>query len=310
MKFISYLSVLVCLTVCVHLSAHSMFFKGLSVDSLKAYPFSYQINQPDESFTLHESLNEISGISLSEDGQHLIGVQDENGRIFFMNKKNGQIEKEVEFHKDGDYEDITIVDGEIFVLKSTGTLYKVADCSVDKTVCTKYNGFLEKDNDVEGLTYDPVNHRLLLACKGDSGIGTNIDLQKSVYAFNLEKQEMEEQPAYVINQASIFNFLSQHPAIEKLESLLHSFTPDNSHIEFCPSAIAVHPLTGDIYVLASIGKMLVILNPAGDVIHIEKLDKTVHRQPEGMVFDKDGTLYISNESKNDPPKIHRFSYQQ
>lgn len=284
--------------------------KVIEKDSIKAYPFFYQVNQPDATFTLDSSLDEISGIGISEDGQHLIGVQDEDGRIFFMNKSTGEIEREVEFHKDGDYEDIAIVDGEIFVLKSTGTLYQIADCSKDKTYCTKYNGFLEKDNDVEGLTYDPINRRLLLACKGDSGIGEDIDLQKSVYAFNLDKKEMEEAPAYTINQANIFSFLSTHPAIEKLETLLASFSPDNNHFSFCPSAIAVHPLTGDIYVLSSIGKTLVILNPQGDVIHMEKLDKKVHRQPEGLVFDKDGTMYISNESKDDQPKIHRFSYQQ
>lgn len=279
-------------------------------DSLKAYPFFYKVNQPDVTFKLDSSLDEISGIGISEDGKHLIGVQDENGRLFFMNKETGEIEREVEFHKDGDYEDIAIVDGEIFVLKSSGTLYKIADCSSDKALCTKYNGFLEKDNDVEGLTYDPVNRRLLLACKGNSGIGKDIDLQKSVYAFNLDKEELDETPAYTINQAGIFSFLSTRPAIEKLETLLESFAPSNRHFSFCPSAIAVHPLTKDIYILASTGKMLVILNPAGDVVHVEKLDKKVHRQPEGMVFDKDGTLYISNESKDSVPKIHRFAYRK
>jgi DNA-binding beta-propeller fold protein YncE len=32
---------------------------------------------------------------------------------------------------------------------------------------------------------------------------------------------------------------------------------------------------------------------------LEKLNKKIHSQPEGIVFGKDGTLYISNEGKKE-----------
>jgi uncharacterized protein YjiK len=37
-----------------------------------------------------------------------------------------------------------------------------------------------------------------------------------------------------------------------------------------------------------------------------KMDKSVHRQPEGICFDIDGTLYISNEGKGEVAQLHVF----
>jgi DNA-binding beta-propeller fold protein YncE len=42
-----------------------------------------------------------------------------------------------------------------------------------------------------------------------------------------------------------------------------------------------------------------ILNSTGEIIGLEKLNKKIHSQPEGIVFGKDGTLYISNEGKKE-----------
>jgi len=38
------------------------------------------------------------------------------------------------------------------------------------------------------------------------------------------------------------------------------------------------------------------------------MDKVIHRQPEGMFFDKNGNLFISNEGKGGIPKIYMFKY--
>ena len=60
---------------------------------------------------------------------------------------------------------------------------------------------------------------------------------------------------------------------------------------------------------SSVKKILMIFNEAGEIFHLEKLDKKIHPQPEGMTFDKDGTLYIANEGKSGKGSISRFSYQ-
>ena len=75
---------------------------------------------------------------------------------------------------------------------------------------------------------------------------------------------------------------------------------------FSPSAIAVHPKTGQMYVLSSVGKILVVLDAKGNVQKVEKLDKSEYRQPEGLCFAKDGTMYMSSEGKGGKARIYRF----
>ena len=64
---------------------------------------------------------------------------------------------------------------------------------------------------------------------------------------------------------------------------------------FRPSALAKDPKTSEWYVIASINKILLGLDAEWNDIEAIKLDKKVFPQPEGMVFDRDGDLLISNE---------------
>ena len=81
------------------------------------------------------------------------------------------------------------------------------------------------------------------------------------------------------------------------------FQPNNSDFSFSPSAIAIHPITNQIYITSSVGKLLLITNESGKVLHIENLKKSIHPQPEGLCFDQDGNLYLSNEGKDGRPGV-------
>jgi len=52
--------------------------------------------------------------------------------------------------------------------------------------------------------------------------------------------------------------------------------------------------------------MLLIMNTAGEIQYLAKLNKKVHRQPEGITFGKDGTLYIANEGKGGHGRIYVY----
>jgi uncharacterized protein YjiK len=67
--------------------------------------------------------------------------------------------------------------------------------------------------------------------------------------------------------------------------------------DLAPSAIAIHPITEQLFITSSVGKVLMVLNPDGRIDHLQRLDKKLYAQPEGMTFDSDGTLYISTEKK-------------
>ena len=78
---------------------------------------------------------------------------------------------------------------------------------------------------------------------------------------------------------------------------------------FRPSEVAVHPKTGEYYILEGKDPKLVILDADGAIKTVHKLDKDTFAQPEGITFDPDGTLYISNESGDNEATILQVSFK-
>jgi len=273
------------------------------------YNLRYDLEDPDKTYKLPNRLEEISGIALSLHGNQLLAVQDEDGIIFAIDKESEEVVREIDFWKDGDYEDIEVVDEAVYVVKSTGTLYEVLNFATDEQEVKKYNDYLTGDYDVEGLCYDEKHHRLLLTCKGQSEDQEG-KRYKAIYAFNLVTKKLEERPAFLVSEASVRAFLDTNPLLEKWDKILKFFDPNESVFALSPSAIAPHPLTEEYYILSSVGKMLVITDRSGNVKHIQKLDKDVHRQPEGICFEPDGTMYISNEGKGGDGRIYRFEWKE
>lgn len=274
-----------------------------------AQPFAlnYNLHEPDWTMELPGRLDEISGLTMNAAGTHLLAVQDEDGKIFWIDLAEKKVSQEIEFWKDGDYEGIEIVGETIYVVKSTGTIYEVT-IKDGEALTEKYNDFLNDSNDVEGLGYDPVTRQLLLACKANAGTEEELDLTKAIYAFDLEQKQLLEDPRYCIRLQQVNDYLNTDPLIRKLEKLEEFFAPGESEFGFSPSALARHPQTGHLYILSSVGKLLMIINQEGQILHIEKLKKSVHPQPEGICFDTTGNLYISNEGKNGKGTIHRFNF--
>lgn len=273
------------------------------------FELQYDLSAPDRTFEMPGKLEEISGLSLKADGKHLLAVQDEDGTIFEIDKKNGEVTREIDFWKDGDYEGIEAVGETVYAVKSSGTLYRIRYSEENYLAVEKFNGRLSSRNDVEGLAYDAARRRLLLACKGAAGQGEAYRFKKAVYAFDLETMTLDSLPTFLISLEDVQAYLGTSPTVRKLEKLIEYFSLDKSEFVFSPSAIAIHPRTGHLYITSSIGKLLMVLDEAGRILHIEKLKKSVHPQPEGLCFDADGTLFIANEGRGGGGVIHRFDYR-
>ena len=273
------------------------------------YDFHYDLTLPDAVMKMPSRLKEISGLGLSADGRYLIAVQDERGIIFFVEKTSGKLVKEISFQENGDYEGVEVVGTDVYVVKSTGTLYRIQHPGEERQSVDKYNFFLGHENDVEGLAYDSSRNRLLLACKGEAGDGKEFSFKRGIYAFDLATSMLDSVPAYLISLEDVQAYLDTSPTVRKLEKLLDTFSPEESEFVFSPSGLAIHPLTGDFYLLSSVGKLLMVMSAEGEILHIEKLKKEVHAQPEGICFDADGTLYISNEASGGEGLIYRFAYR-
>jgi uncharacterized protein YjiK len=281
--------------------------RSITVDA--RYHFPYDLRTPDETFKLPYILEEISGLAMTEDGQYLVAVQDEDGLVFFIERQTGEVARQFEFWKKGDYEGVEVIGDTIYVVRSNGTLYEIVRGGEPDQAMERYKLALTGKNDVEGLTYDRANRRLLLACKGEPGLEeVAYPGMKAVYGFCLETKTLQEEPVFLISMDSILQYLEMDPEIRKLDKLLEFFDEENEK-EFSPSAIEIHPITDNIFITSSVGKMLIVLDAEGRLLHIEKLSKKVHPQPEGLSFDREGNMYISNEGRGKKGTIHRFAYR-
>jgi uncharacterized protein YjiK len=104
--------------------------------------------------------------------------------------------------------------------------------------------------------------------------------------------------AYNLNNQSLFKYIGIPESQVKT---------DKGGKEFRPSGIAIHPLTGDMYIIASQGKKLLVLAEDGHKKAIIDLDPSLYTQPEGICFTHQGELFISSEGNGKSGYILQFS---
>jgi uncharacterized protein YjiK len=63
-----------------------------------------------------------------------------------------------------------------------------------------------------------------------------------------------------------------------------------------PSAAAINPITGELYILSSIDHLIVITDIKGKFKELHQLDPVIYKQAEGIAFTPSGDMIISNES--------------
>jgi len=270
--------------------------------------FPYTINDPDETITLPNKLKEISGLGIDATGKHLYAIQDEEGDLFIINKETGKIKEQIKFHKAGDYEGVEFIEDRAYIVKNTGTIYEIHDIGKPTQKRTKHKFDFNKSSDVEGLGYDPFTNSLLVSCKGKALRGEQAKLKKGIYSIDLDSMKMDTMPLYTISLDAVKAFLHTNTAMEYFDKLAKLFNPAEEFV-FGPSGIAIHPKTKELYITSAVGNVLIVLNRSNEILHLQKLKKKVHQQPEGIVFDQDGTLYISNEGGSGKGKIHQFNYK-
>ena len=279
-----------------------------------AYAFPYQLNEADKLWELPKKLVEISGLS-PIDKHRLACVQDEKGSIYIFNTKKGDVEKKIDFGDKGDFEDLEIVGNDAWVLKSNGTLYQVKDfLKAGNPKVKKYKTALSKMNNTEGLAFDSQSQSLLIACKGYPFLDEDEEREakafKAVYRFRLKTKELDTQPFLLIEMDSIKQYKNYNTTTALGIELLAFFDAAEGDVSFQPSGIAVHPLSGNFYVLASVGNVLVVFSREGKMLALIHLKAKIHRQPEGICFSPDATLYISNEGGNGKGTIQKFHQKE
>ena len=237
---------------------------------------------------LPEILKEVSGIAWIGDNR-IACVQDEDGKIFVYNLNSSKVENSVTFAGAGDYEGITIIEEDAYILRSDGVIFKVTGF---RNADPQVNKYLTRTNqlpgiNIEGLCADPANNRLLLAIKARN----NFSEHKEVYSFDLNKKDTGEHPLFTIELSDpIFEVVN-----EQLEE------------KFAPGEIGVHPHSGKYYILDGSRPKLLITEKDGTPKKLYMLNPNDFGNPEGLTFNPEGDLFISNEAEDAPANILQVS---
>ena len=255
----------------------------------------YNFDAPSLTINLvSEDLKEVSGLSPTDEPGVFLAIADERGEIYFIDGNGGgAISTRVLFREKGDFEGVEWVDKKMYAVKSNGDVFEINKWKNSPPEVKECHTFLHKEDDVEGLGYDPVRKSLLLACKGDP----EQDTVRRIFSFNLETRQLDSIPAYTINPLEV-------------NSRVPYDSDDKKGRFFSPSGIAVHPKSKDVFVTSTALKRLVVLDHStGKIRYAIRLNKDLLPQPEGIAFDSQGNLFLSSEGKKGEGMLLRFDYR-
>lgn len=250
----------------------------------------YYISKPDYEYSdeikviktweLPFVLREVSGISHVDDSR-IACVQDEDGIIFIYDLNQEKIVKEIEFGPRGDYESIRVLDSVAYVMESNGKVFKIIDFESEERKIESYKTEFSSFNDMESLDYHEKLQKFLTIPKENNLLDNREDF--IVYKLNPKNFRIENE---------LFSSMSYTDSIFEVKKT--GFVKS----DFLASELTIHPETNEIFILDSRIPKLLILNPDGSPKILHKLNPKYFQQPEGLSFDSEGRMYISNEESD------------
>jgi hypothetical protein len=254
----------------------------------KYFDLGYKFSYPDINCDLPDILREISGISVVSDTL-IYCIQDELGAIFEFDPVREEIKQMYRFTDIGDFEDIAVINGLIYVLRSDG---KIFEYSIEKGSIVGEK-FIQTDSpDIEGMCV--YGDFLYISNKAEE---VNQDVNcRSIHRINLQTRIAAER-FLEININELNSFL-----IEK-----YGLTT-SIDFDFNPSGLDFNPTTGELYVLSATDRLIAVFKDK-QLTNIIPLAADRYYKPEGISFSRNGDLYISSEGDKkgfSPGKIFMF----
>lgn len=219
------------------------------------------------------ALDEISGLAYVPSDRTLLAINDEHGILYKLDVRQPRYIRQWRFGPTGDYEGVAVADSFVFVLRSDGHLFQL-DFPHPDTLRTREFAFPQTGNEFESLTFLPQTRELLLICKD---CADDAKEEFSWFRFHVDSLKFTE-------------YRYRFPT-ERIEAY-HNY----KRKRFKPSGVALHPLTGHLYIISAVNKALVVVDPRMQVTEVVSLPEHLFLQPEGIDFDNAGNMFISNES--------------
>lgn len=255
-------------------------FQACSVNQADTYlsPKEYDLNKPSVLY-LNDALLEISGVFFYPKDSSVFAISDENGFLYKIHLAKNYTTQRWYFDKNLDYEDVFYKDNIFYVLESNGNIHALKFSEKGDTITTQTTVFDpsgKRKDEFESLYYDPQKESFIMICK------------------NCENDKKNEVSAWAYN-ADTGTFT---PSVFKIHTDLIANKLKIKKLKFEPSAAAINPLTGDLWILSSVNELLVITDRNGNCKEAYSLNPSIFTQPEGISFTPSGDLIISNEAGN------------
>lgn len=249
-------------------------------------PEGYDLNNPI-TVKLPLELDEISGLSYYAKDKSIFAINDEKGQLYKITPFPELQVRHWKFSSKADYEDIVLKDSTFYILQSRGVI-SVVNFYAEDTISTidvpfPFPGKME----FESLFYNAQINRLQLICKN-----CEEDKKRKITVFTFDPQtNLFDDSSKVFDVTSVFDAMG-----------------DKFHLR--ASAASVHPITGELYVISAINKLLLVFDKNNKIKSFHKLDP-VFKQPEGLTFSDNGTLIISNEAADvGSANLMMFNYKK
>jgi len=237
---------------------------------------------------LPSELKEIAGLALTKDG-HVLTHDDNIARIFEIDPKSGIVDNEftVGVGVQGDFESIAVAKDEIFLLNSTGMLYRFRKGTTGAGVPFTFVDLgLGHQCEFESMAYEADSDWLVMPCKGST-------------------------PKKLKDYLVIYRWRLQGPDSSRLTMMtvpLAEITARTGWKGFHPSDMTIDPETGNYVIISSHEKGLVEMTPAGVVERAGPIPGD-HGQPEGVAITPDRILIISDEASKKPASITLYRWR-
>jgi len=216
-----------------------------------------------------DKLREISGIAfLNGKSDTVYAEEDENGRVYHF-KPGDKNWPSTRFGKNGDFEDISICNNYVIMLRSDGCLFSFPVSETKKAEANQVKEFkhLIPDGEYEGLAAEEPDGKIYVLCKHCDDDKTRTWGGGSILQMDASG-----------NLIAVGKFEIDIKAID---------AADNTQgINFHPSALARNLFTREWFVLSSVNKLLVITDENWKVKSVFPLDPSLFEQPEGMPLTK------------------------
>lgn len=245
-------------------------------------PAGYDFNAPVK-YDMVTDLKEISGNTFYPgDASTIYAIQDEDGKLFYWNVADPKNVHHVKFGKHGDYEDVAMNKDYVIVLRSDGVLFTFPFSGIKADSLHSVNEWkgIISAAEYESMYFDRNSEKLIILCKN-----CNVDAGKSGGITGYQLQLKEDGKPVLTGNFKI-NTEGVTSAKGKIKGRIK------------PSALAFNNKTKEWFILASVNRLLIVADEHWNIKQVVTLKQSLFPQPEGISFDIDNNLYISNEAGN------------